>query len=179
MKSLGAALIVFLVCSGLAHAQRLESFGRGSQPKNDEALIDDVAGEFNFVRVRFDTYFSGGGFRGGFGDGPWAIDFPDADTNFLRGVSRLTNIRVMSEPIVLEFDDPEIFDYPFLYMLEVGQGGGIVLNPAELENLRQYLLRGGFLLIDDFWGQRQWDNFYAAFSQLFPRSRNCRARARS
>ena len=124
MKSLGAALIVFLVCSGLAHAQRLESFGRGSQPKNDEALIDDVAGEFNFVRVRFDTYFSGGGFRGGFGDGPWAIDFPDADTNFLRGVSRLTNIRVMSEPIVLEFDDPEIFDYPFLYMLEVGQGGG-------------------------------------------------------
>jgi hypothetical protein len=74
----------------------------------------------------------------------------------------------MSNPIVLEFDDPEIFDYPFLYMLEVGQGGGIVLSPAEIENLRQYLLRGGFLLIDDFWGQRQWDNFYAAFSQLFP-----------
>ena len=99
MKSLGAALIVFLVCSGLAHAQRLESFGRGSQPKNDEALVDDVAGEFNFVRVRFDTYFSGGGFRGGFGDGPWAIDFPDADTNFLRGVSRLTNIRVIARRV--------------------------------------------------------------------------------
>jgi hypothetical protein len=161
-------LIGLMGFSGLLNAQRLESFGRGPQPDGDNILVDDAAGEFNFVRVRFNTYFSGGGFRGGFGDGPWAIDFPDADTNFLRGVSRLTNIRVMSNPIVLEFDDPEIFDYPFLYMLEVGQGGGIVLSLAEIENLRQYLLRGGFLLIDDFWGQRQWDNFYAAFSQLFP-----------
>src|SRR6056300_483853 len=161
-------LIGLLGFSGLLNAQRLESFGRGAQPDGDEILVDDAAGEFNFVRVRFNTYFSGGGFRGGFGDGPWAIDFPDADTNFLRGVSRLTNIRVMSDPIVLRFDDEEIFDYPFLYMLEVGQGGGMVLSAKEIENLREYLLRGGFLLIDDFWGQRQWDNFFAAFSQVFP-----------
>lgn len=162
-----------LFVSGSTQAQRLGGPARGNfpravQPPSGEEIDYDVAGEFNFVRVRFDTYFSGGGFRGGFGDGPWAIDFPDADVNFLRGVSRLTNIRVMSDPIVLGFDDPEIFDYPFLYMLEVGQGGGIVMSPAETENLRQYLLRGGFLLIDDFWGQRQWDNFYAAFSQVFP-----------
>lgn len=170
-----------LLLSATASAQRLgaparaEDFARGSQPTAAPTPEFDAAGEFNFVRVRFDTYFSGGGFRGGFrggfpggGDGPWAIDFPDADINFLRGVSRLTNIRVMSDPIVLGFDDPEIFDYPFLYMLEVGQGGGIVLSAAEIENLRQYLLRGGFLLIDDFWGQRQWDAFYAAFSQVFP-----------
>lgn len=124
----------------------------------------DDAGEFNFVRVQFDTYYGGGGF----GYGTWSIDFPDADMNFLRGVSRLTNVRVMSDPIVLRFDDEKIFDYPFLYMLEVGQGGGMVLNPQEIENLREYLLRGGFLLIDDFWGQRQWDNFYASFSQVFP-----------
>ena len=150
-------------------AERNSALARG--PAALEPLFDE-AGEFNFVRVRFNTYFNGGGFRGGFrggmGDGPWAIDFPDADINFLRGVSRLTNIRVMSEPIVLGFDNPQIFDYPFLYMLEVGQGGGIVLSAAEMENLRQYLLRGGFLLIDDFWGQRQWDAFYAAFSQVFP-----------
>ena len=125
-------------------------------------LVYDDAGEFNFVRVQFDTYYGGG-----FGYGPWSIDFPDADINFLRGVSRLTNIRVMSEPIVLRFDDEKIFDYPFLYMLEVGQGGGLSLTPNEVENMREYLLRGGFLLIDDFWGQRQWDNFYAAFSLVF------------
>ena len=123
----------------------------------------DNAGEFNFVRVQFDTYWGRGR-----GYGPWAIDFPDADVNFLRGVSRLTNVRVMSEPIVLRLDDDQIFDYPFLYMLEVGQGGGLTLSPREIENLREYLLRGGFLLVDDFWGQQQWNNFYAAFSQVFP-----------
>jgi len=128
----------------------------------------DKGGEFNFVRVQFDTYYGGGGFRGGFGGGTWAVDFPDADMNFLRGVSRLTNIRVMSDPIVLRLDDDDIFDYPFLYMLEVGQSGGVSFNSDEIENLREYLLRGGFLLVDDFWGTRQWDNFYAAFVQVFP-----------
>lgn len=123
----------------------------------------DNAGEFNFVRVQFDTYYGRG-----FGYGTWAIDFPDADENFLRGVSRLTNIRVMSNPIVMRIDDERIFDYPFLYMLEVGQNGGIILSPSEIENLREYLLRGGFLLIDDFWGQNEWDNFQAAFGQVFP-----------
>jgi len=131
-----------------------------------EEIDYDTAGEFNFVRVQFNTYFSGG--FGGARYGPWSIDFPDADMNFLRGVSRLTNIRVMSNPIVLNLGQEEIFDYPFLYMLEVGQGGGLTLTPGEIENLREYLLRGGFLLIDDFWGQRQWDNFMAAFSQVFP-----------
>ena len=135
-------------------------------PLTGEALYRpdyDSAGEFNFVRVQFDSYYSSS-----FGYGTWAIDFPDADINFLRGVSRLTNIRVMSEPIVLRLDDPAIFDYPFLYMLEVGQAGGMVLRPEEVENLREYLLRGGFLLIDDFWGEHQWDNFQASFSQVFP-----------
>ncbi len=123
----------------------------------------DDAGEFNFVRVQFDThYVSSAGFEN------WTIDFPDADENFLRGVSRLTNIRVLDNPIVLRLDDEQIFDYPFLYMLEVGQNGGIALSPAELENLREYLLRGGFLLIDDFWGQLEWDNFQAAFNEVFP-----------
>ncbi|MFT4862796.1 MAG: hypothetical protein ACI95C_002020 [Pseudohongiellaceae bacterium] len=130
---------------------------------NDFPIEVDEGGEFNFVRVQFDSYFGRG-----FGYGPWSIDFPDADRNFLRGVSRLTNIRVMSDPIVLRFDDDKIFDYPFLYMLEVGQGGGIHMQPGEIQNLREYLLRGGFLLIDDFWGQQQWDSFYASFSQVFP-----------
>ena len=135
-----------------------------------EDIEYDPAGEFNFVRVQFDTYGVRGGFGGFFGDGgpPWSIDFPGADQNFLRGVARLTNVRVMQDPIVLRFDDERIFDYPFLYMLEVGQQGGISLNDIEIHNLREYLLRGGFLLIDDFWGTRQWDAFEASFSQVFP-----------
>ncbi|MYA36816.1 MAG: DUF4159 domain-containing protein [Gammaproteobacteria bacterium] len=149
MRRLLPFALVFALCGG-ASGQSME--------------IDyDDAGEFNFVRVQFDTNYGRG-----FGYGAWAIDFPDADENFLRGVSRLTNIRVMSNPIVLRLNDERIFDYPFLYMLEVGQNGGIILSPSEIENLREYLLRGGFLLIDDFWGQNEWDNFQAAFGRVFP-----------
>ncbi len=124
----------------------------------------DIAGEFNFVRIQYNSSYA----DGFFGRGAWSIDFPDADMNFLRGVSRLTNIRVMSNPKIFRFDDERIFEYPFLYALETGQAGGWDLSLAELDNLREYLLRGGFLLIDDFWGEWQWDNFYRTFSLLFP-----------
>jgi hypothetical protein len=136
-----------------------------AQPLIDPFVMDtqDVAGEFAFVRLQYDNFYNDG-----FRSGTWRTDFPSADSNFLRGVSRLTNVRVMREPIVLRFDDEEIFDYPFLYALEMGRNGGPWFTPAEQENMREYLLRGGFLLIDDFWGTRQWDNFYRAFTEVFP-----------
>lgn len=123
----------------------------------------DLAGEFAFVRLQWDSYY-----RGGFGFGPWAIDFPDADRNFLRGVARLSNVRVMSEPIVLRLDEEEIFEYPFLYALEMGRNGGPYFSPVEIENLREYLLRGGFLMVDDFWGTREWQTFASAMATVFP-----------
>jgi hypothetical protein len=125
--------------------------------------LPDIAGEFAFARVQYDSYY-----QGGFGYGPWSVDFPDADRNFLRGVARLSNVRVMPEPIVLRLDDAQIFEYPFLYALEVGRNGGPYFSPAELNNLREYLLRGGFLLIDDFWGTREWQAFESSFSAVFP-----------
>ena len=131
--------------------------------QQDQPDLYDSAGEFAFVRMRYNSYYDGGYYGG-----PWATDFPAADENFLRGVARLTNVRVMTKPIVLRFDDEEIFNYPFLYALEMGRNGGLSLSPAEVQNLREYLLRGGFLLIDDFWGQQQWDAFYHDFSLLFP-----------
>lgn len=140
----------------------------GSQPlwaldfgdPGDEEFIE---GEFAFVRLQYNSR-SGGGYR----FDAWATDYPAADENFLRGVSRLTNIRVKSDPIVLTLDDDRVFNYPFLYALEMGRGGGVVFNEREMATLREYLLRGGFLFIDDFWGSYQWDAFYATFSQLFP-----------
>ena len=161
MKKQTLITLLPILISAPLSAQVFPQFGESEPSKYD--LAEEELGEFNFVRVQYDTYWGGG-----FGFGTWSIDFPNADMNFLRGVSRLTNIKVERDPIVLRFDDEQIFDYPFLYMLEVGQNGGIVLSPKETENLREYLLRGGFLLIDDFWGQRQWDNFYTAFSQVFP-----------
>lgn len=122
-----------------------------------------VEGEFAFVRIQYDTYRSSG-----FGSNSWQIDFPQADTNFLLGVSRLTNIKVKENPIVLRFDNDEIFEYPFLYALEMGQGGGPYFSELELQNIREYLLRGGFLFVDDFWGTWQWEAFHRSFKQIFP-----------
>ena len=160
-------LITLLLFSDWRTAERagVPQFGGSESSVYD--LVEEELGEFNFVRVQYDTYWGGG-----FGYGTWSIDFPDADMNFLRGVSRLTNIKVERDPIVLRFDDEQIFDYPFLYMLEVGQNGGIVLSPKETENLREYSLRGGFLLIDDFWGQRQWDNFMPRSVRFFQTGRS-------
>ncbi|MEX1033687.1 MAG: DUF4159 domain-containing protein [Cellvibrionaceae bacterium] len=134
----------------------------------DSTLADPVSlfeGEFSFVRLRYDSEYAGGGFRFG---SSWSIDYPAADENFLRAVTRLTNIKINSQPIVRRLDDEDIFNYPFLYALELGNSGGVSFNEVEMRNLREYLLRGGFLFIDDFWGTREWDNFYRTFSQVFP-----------
>ncbi|MGI1677800.1 MAG: DUF4159 domain-containing protein [Cellvibrionaceae bacterium] len=128
-----------------------------------DPLIDiGEEGEFSFVRLQFDT--QGGSFR----FSPWSTDFPAADKNFLKGVSRLTNIKINRQPIVKRLDDKDIFNYPFLYAVEMGRNGGVRFSSDELNNLREYLKRGGFLFVDDFWGTQQWDNFYRTFQVIFP-----------
>ncbi|MBT8359836.1 MAG: DUF4159 domain-containing protein, partial [Deltaproteobacteria bacterium] len=130
--------------------------------------LHEAGDAFTFVRVKYDTTSSNWGEDEDWGQWhTWAVDFPAADQNFLRGVRRLTNIHVNKEPVVMRLDDDRIFEYPFLYMLEVGRQG-IQLSEKEMRNLREYLLRGGFLFIDDFWGTWQWSNFYKTFSQVLP-----------
>ena len=132
--------------------------------------LHEAAGDaFTFVRIQYDN--AGGGLDDGWGRGQWgtwSIDYPDADFNFLRGVTRLTNVHINRSPAVLRLDDDRIFEYPFLYMLELGRNGGPKFSEKEIGNLREYLLRGGFLLIDDFWGSFEWDIFYRAFARVFP-----------
>jgi hypothetical protein len=67
--------------------------------------------------------------------------------------------------MVVRLDDPELFKYPFVYMLEVGR---MVLGEPEREGLRSYLLRGGFLLVDDFWGDDAWENLQYELAQVLP-----------
>ncbi len=159
-----------LLCSLLAGLALIVTEGRAeiTLPTDQSIELHEAGDAFTFVRVEYDTTISNwhedeewGRWR------TWAVDFPAADQNFLRGVRRLTNIHVNREPIVMRLDNDRIFEYPFLYMLEVGRLG-MQLSPKEMFNLREYLLRGGFLFIDDFWGTWQWANFYETFSQVFP-----------
>jgi hypothetical protein len=117
--------------------------------------------EFVFARL---VYSSGWG-DFGFGGGSWRTDYPEADYKFMYGIKRLSGIRVQEEENPVRIMDPNLFKYPFVYAVEVGH---MNLSRPEAERLREYLLRGGFLYADDFWGVYEWQNFAAQMRKVFP-----------
>jgi len=103
-------------------------------------------------------------FLGGFGG--WATDYPGGDRNLIEGVRRLTRIDVRSveQPVELDGSD-DVFNWPFLYAVEVGRW---VLSDEEAAQLRDFLLRGGFLMVDDFHGSQEWEGFADGMKLVFP-----------
>jgi hypothetical protein len=127
--------------------------------KIDEQFKDDV---FTFVRVQYGS-FRGMGRRSRGGD--WTTDWPDSDLNFSYRLQQLTSLKVNPVPITLKLTDEALFDYPFLYMIEPG---ALSFSEEEVLALRRYLLNGGFLMVDDFWGDYQYENFYREIKRVFP-----------
>jgi hypothetical protein len=130
---------------------------------------------FRFVRVMYDdlTQYARGGLYRGYGGrgrrGMWATDYPAADLNLHEAIRRTTKIPVTGEPLALSFRDPEIFRYPFVMITEPGYW---MTSEQEAANIREYLARGGFLLIDDFhdFGGKgpQWYNMYTNIKRILP-----------
>jgi hypothetical protein len=114
---------------------------------------------FTFARVR---YTSNGRERSSYA---WWTDYPDADLNLSFRLQQLTSMKVSPEPKIVELTDPELFDYPWVIM---SGAGNIELTDREAERLRTYLLNGGFLMVDDFWGQTEWDGVARAMKKVFP-----------
>lgn len=139
--------------------------GRGRVPdrseyptwENPEAFKKDV---FTFARIQFDSY----GGRGGFGQS-WSNDYPDCDWNFSVRLKELTSLDVDPDGKVLRLTDPDLFDYPFIYM---SNPQSIALSDAEVEALRKYLLNGGFLMADDFWAPQAWRNLREIMTEVLP-----------
>ena len=117
--------------------------------------------EFYFTRAAYSSGYGGWGRRGN----SWATDFPKSDRQFLTVLKRLTNLDAFDYENAVLLTDENIRRYPFLYALEVGY---MDLSPAEIEGLRAYLDAGGFLVIDDFWGSREWAVFEWNMSRVFP-----------
>ena len=115
------------------------------------------AREFFFTRA----IYSGGGRRWG----SWATDFPKADRQFLTIIDRLIDLDAYEMENAVQLDDPELRKFPFLYALEVGS---MYMTEAEVKGLRDYLLAGGFLMIDDFWGTWEWENFAVEIKRVLP-----------
>ena len=105
------------------------------------------------------------GNRGWWGRPSWTTDYPKADRQFLVVLRRVTNLDAYPEAHAVRLDDPELRRYPFLYAVEVGH---MELSDSEAVALRSYLLAGGFLMVDDFWGSGEWASFVRNIRKVFP-----------
>jgi Domain of unknown function (DUF4159) len=96
----------------------------------------------------------------------WTQDYPRADRHFAMAVRRLTRVHVRSveQPVNLN-DGDDVFNWPWLC---AGEMGDWKLNREQAQKLRDYLLRGGFLMLDDFWGTEEWERFYESMQMVFP-----------
>jgi hypothetical protein len=114
---------------------------------------------FTFVRIEY-----GSGRGRGWGGG-WATDFPDSDLNLSFRLQELTTLKVDPNGKIIRLTDDELLDYPFIYLIEPGR---LRFTDDEVIALRRYLLRGGFLMVDDFWGGDEWSNFEFEIRRVFP-----------
>jgi len=148
--------------------------GPAAAAQEPEGLNPPYDARFHFVRIRFTPTGRGFGRFGGFGRGgrgmpPWMHDYPRAEYHFLRILDETTLIHPhLDGSHILTTDDPELLKYPVAYIVEVG-----FWNPTEEEvhGLRSYLLKGGFLIVDDFRSPWELDNFEFQMRRVLPGSR--------
>jgi hypothetical protein len=159
---IGAAL----GCYGLLLAQKpFKQYHVVAEPANSGYPLPpnwDQPGEWIFGRLKYadterflnrENYY-------------WSMDYPPGDRHLLEGVRRLTSINVRPVEQVIELDGTDdVYNWPFLYGVEVGFWD---LNVAEAGQLRDFLLRGGFLMVDDFHGPPEWEQFEYGMKLVFP-----------
>jgi hypothetical protein len=151
------AVATFLAGASLAWAQRIWVGGGGfSRTRPKFATPADFDGEFNYCRGLYTSDVREAGGSG------WDTDYPGADNNFSVRLSELTLVRVkldeggQPDNVVVRLTDPLLFHCPVLFMEDVGTAR---FSEAEIESLRNYLVKGGFLYVDDFWGSRAWSQW--------------------
>ncbi len=131
-----------------------------------EGFVDPSGRSFTFCRVAYQQARREPGGRG------WRTDYPNADRNLMLRLSQLTKTPIRTTPQgrpdhrIVDLNDDEIFQCPFVFMSDVGT---MVLGSREAERLSKYLQRGGFLWVDDFWGDYAWDNWVREINKVLPR----------
>ncbi|HEY3862609.1 MAG TPA: DUF4159 domain-containing protein [Verrucomicrobiae bacterium] len=123
----------------------------------DPAFAEDV---FTFGRLRFDSD------NGAYGRGRvWADDVPEADLNLIFRLYQVTSLKVRPGLNFVDITIKDLANYPFVYMAGAGRAN---FSDEEATALREYLLNGGFLMVDDFWGDEQWEHFREEAKLIFP-----------
>ncbi len=157
-----AGTTFFLLSHTDASAQSLDHRAGVPEWQVDPAFKYDV---FTFARVKYESYGRRGRWGWGGRGGRWATDYPDAELNLAFRLQQMTSLKVDPNSAVVVLDEDDLSNYPFLYMVEPGR---LSFRETEVEALRAYLLNGGFLMVDDFWGEEEWSNFYYEIKRVFP-----------
>jgi len=144
-------------------AREVESHSSGTPNwTNEPGFEDDV---FTFVRVIFQSDSQSGSRRGWFRRLGWWVDYPDADLNFSYRLQQLTSMKTDPDARVIRLTDPMAVRYPLLYMEHAGY---MRLSEDEIAALQKYLLNGGVLFVNDFWGSEEWNGFAAEIKKVLP-----------
>jgi hypothetical protein len=170
MKLLIQSAMVTVLVLGLAVGafgfQRIANWGEASTAQGSQKA------EFSWARLRYTQAMGGGGyggFGGGYGRGggwgTWNRDFNKADRQFLIALNRLTRINGRQTEQVVDLDSDDINNYPFVYAVMVHTW---TFSDDEAKRMREYLLKGGFLMVDDFHGTQDWEDFMRGMRQIFP-----------
>ena len=157
-------LLIFITLAGIVFdisaqgRRRGPYFERGNVPEweLDPKFLEDC---FTFVRIKYRSTVERS-------SSAWWTDYPDADLNLSWRLHQLTAMKVAPMPLALEIMDEKLFKYPFAFMSGVPK---IVLDDQEIEQLRRYMMGGGFIMVDDFWGEDHWDYFEdEVLKRVFP-----------
>jgi Domain of unknown function (DUF4159) len=171
---LGAGISLAVTLYGLQRPWRLY---RSMEPYDNIEMPPDWQDktEWVFARLmypqhphaRFGRYYGyGAGSTWLEGGTSWTQDYPRADRHFSQAIRRLSRLHVRSaeQPVNLD-DGDDVYNWPWLYAVQTGQWK---LTDPQAKKLREYLLRGGFFMCDDFWGEAQWMVFRDSMDRVFP-----------
>jgi hypothetical protein len=177
MRKLFAIALLILAIAPTAFFAASESSGDRSNERStgtfryaDERMGEkqDLSDKFMFARIHYGPIYPGTFWGDGTqGSDSWSHDYPEAGIHLRKILSELSKTQVHNDinEYVFTFNDPSLCKYPFAYLCEVGH---MDLSEDEIKGMREYLLRGGFLLVDDFRGTYDYQNFAEYVKQAFP-----------
>jgi len=127
-------------------------------------------GEWTFARLMYPPVPPRNGgfeFNGNWKEGGsnWTMDYPRSDRHLSAAIRRLTRVHARSVEEPIDLDDGDVYDWPWLYGVEVGHWN---LTDRQAKALREFLLRGGFFMCDDFHGTIEWSFFESSMHKVFP-----------
>jgi hypothetical protein len=160
-RSAWTAVLVVVAVSAVCAQDIWVGGGRSSGFRARFATAPDFDGSFQYCRAFYTS----------FGRGGWRTDYPGADNNFSVRLAELTRVHIKLDEtrqphhVVVPLSDPLLNRCPMLFMEDIETAQ---FTPAEAEGLREFLLKGGFLWVDDSWGSRAWDNWVQQIGRVLP-----------